>query len=97
MFVESWPHPHRPLVDGEPSTETVEVFQHRPDLTDALVAWCDGEMLMVNGGPAVLLPGRRKITERLVGLGDFAVKAGDTWRAEPAAGFATRFVAEGAD
>jgi hypothetical protein len=87
-----WPHPFNPLINGEPDAEvTVQVFQHRPDLTAQLVDWCSGDRLTLNGGPVVLLPGTRPANQRLVGLGDFAVRAGDTWRAEPASGFYSRW------
>lgn len=99
MSVSSWPHPFHPAeVDATGAVVadeavTVEVFQHRPDLTDQLVAWSGGELLVVNGGPVVLLPGSRRAAQRLVGLGDYAVRDGDTVTAEEAAGFYQRFVA----
>jgi hypothetical protein len=96
MAPSSWPYPHHPIVDGEPSTETVEVFQHRPDLTDALVAWSGGEVVeSINGGPVVVVPGRDRSTKRIVGLGDYAVKVGDKhFHAAPAAGFSQRYAPE---
>jgi hypothetical protein len=97
MAPSSWPHPHHPIVDGQPSTETVEVFLHRPDLTDELVAWSGGKVVTpVNGGPVVVVPGRDNATKRIVGLGDYAVKVADKhFHASPAAGFATRYQPEG--
>lgn len=89
-----WPRTFHPLdEDGQPDqTRTVEVFLHRPDLTEALLAWTGGEQLVVNGGPAVLLPGTVPATQRLVGLGDFAARVGETkFRRELADGFATRY------
>lgn len=93
MFVERYPHPHHPVVNGEPDLDvTVEVFQHRPAETAALLAWAGGDEVMVNGGPAVVLPGTRPFTDRLVGLGDFVVRDGRTsGRRYPADGFHQRF------
>lgn len=90
-FVESWPHSFRELDAGEPVGEPVEVFQLRPDLVDEFVAWSDGALLQINGGPAVLLPGRAPAKNRFAGLGDFAVLAGTSFHAEPAAGFYARY------
>ena len=91
-FVDTWPHPFRELdSDGQPDGEPVEVFQLRPDLVATFVAWSEGALLHINGGPAVLLPGRSSARNRLVGLGDFAVLAGTSLHAEPAAGFYTRY------
>lgn len=89
-FVDTWPHTFHPL-DGE-SREAVEVFQLRPDLVDQLVAWSGGELLVVNSGPAVLLPGETPVQTRLVSLGDFAVRLVDgSYRPEPADGFWRRY------
>lgn len=88
-----WPaHFHPVNDDGEPdATRTVEVNQLRPDRVADFLAWSDGTELLLNGGPVVLLPGTRPAAQRLVGLGDFAVRDGDTVRAEPADGFYQRF------
>lgn len=98
-WVERLPAPFHPLLpatddDPEPRPDTsrvVEVHQLRPDLVDALVEWCEGTQLTLNGGAVVLLPGRGSSATRLVGLGDYAVRDGATYRAEPAAGFAQRY------
>lgn len=91
-----WPWPHHPLrltvPDNEPVltpdyTLTVGVFQLRPLTVDAFVAWSDGQMILVNGGPAVVLPDDGGI----VGLGDYGVRENSFIRAEPAAGFAQRY------
>lgn len=90
-YVDTWPHPFRALDDiGQPTGDAVEVHQLRPDLLDAFLTWSGGTPLLVNGGPAVLLPGTRPAAERVVGLGDFAVHT-TSWWAEPAAGFYNRF------
>ena len=86
-FVESWPHPFHRIADGQ----AVEVFQLRPDLVEQLRAWAGGEVVFVNDGPAVLLPGAGPAGGRLVGLGDFAVRDGATSQAEPGDGFYRRY------
>lgn len=96
--MDEWPRPFHPVADGEPDTDvTVEVFLHRPDLTDQLLAWAGGDaadVLLINGGPTILLPGTRRAADRLVGLGDYAVKEpGHSVKAEQADGFSQRFVA----
>lgn len=93
-FVETWPHPHHPVTDGEPDVPvTVEVFQLRPDLVAEFLGWSGGEELFVNGGPAVLLPGSRRAADRIVGLGDYAVQDQmGRFTAEPAAGWANRYI-----
>lgn len=81
---QDWPHPFT-AVDGG---EEVEVFQMRPDLVDALLAWSGGDVIgIVNGGPLVLLPGYRRAADRMVGLGDFAVRRGTSFRGYRADGF----------
>lgn len=92
MYLDTCPATLRPLdADGRPRGRTVEVFQLRPDLVAEFVAWSGGQQLLLNGGPVVLLPGTAPAASRLVGLGDYAVRDGDTLRAEPAAGFAQRY------
>lgn len=88
-YIESWPAEIRDLTDP---TRPLTAHQLRPDLTDAFTSWSGGEQLVVNGGPAVLLPGDDPTSPRLVGLGDLAVRdhTGRTW-AEPAAGFWQRY------
>lgn len=64
----------------------------RPDLIDALIDWSGGDVVgVLNGGPLVLLPGTRPAAQRMVGLGDFAVKAGESWRGYRADGFYQQF------
>lgn len=86
-FVDTWPHPFHP-VDAETA---VQVFQLRPDLVEHLRAWSGGQVVFVNGGPAVLLPGAAPLTARLVGLGDFAVHDNGAFYREPADGFYRRY------
>ena len=69
----------------------VQVFQLRPDLVEQLRDWSGGQVVVVNGGPAVLLPGDTPLTTRLVELGNFAVRDGATFQAEPANGFYRRY------
>ena len=90
---ETWPYTFHPArYEGDqlvPDTSTVvTVFQHRPDLTEQLVAWCGGFEVFVNGGPAVILPGGGGV----VGLGDFAVRGLYGLSAEPADGFYQRYI-----
>ena len=89
-FISTWPHPFHRLVDGKPGP-LAEVFQLRPDLVEELRSWSGGQVVFINGGPAVLLPGAAPLTRRLVGLGDFAVRADTGFLAEPAAGFYQRY------
>lgn len=95
--MDEWPRPFHPVNDGETDTGVVvEVFLHRPDLTNQLLVWAGGhadDVLLINGGPTVLLPGTRRASDRLVGLGDFAVKEpGHSVKAEQADGFSTRYL-----
>lgn len=90
-----WPRTYVPLdADGQliPDGEPLELFLHRPDLTEDLLAWSGGTVLTLNGGPVILLPGTAPAGQRLVGLGDHALRsASGQLRAEPADGFATRY------
>lgn len=92
-FVDTWPHPFRPLgPDGNPSGAAVEVFQLRPDLVEPFGTWSGGTVVLLNGGPVVLLTGPAPAGERLVGLGDFGVRTRDgVFYAEPADGFYSRY------
>lgn len=94
--MDEWPRLFHPVDDGVADAGvTVEVFQHQPGRTDALLAWAGGDapdVLLINGGPAVLLPGTRRAADRLVGLGDYAVREpGHSVKAEQADGFSQRF------
>lgn len=71
--MSDWPRRYHPIVDGVVEDRTVEVFAHEPGRTDALAAWADGEQVVVGGQPVVILPGTRRVRDRLVGLGDVAV------------------------
>jgi len=82
-----WPRPMQTIPGGD----EVEVFQHTPLNTDQLTAWTGGDVGFVNGGPVVVVGGTRKAVDRLVGLGDFAVRDGDRFWAEPADGFGQRY------
>lgn len=86
-----WPRAATPLdADGQPdpSRVQVELFLHRPDLTDELAGWSHGTVVLVNGGPAVVLPNGDP-----VGLGDYALRfpKSGRLRLEPADGLATRY------
>lgn len=71
----------------EPDTSiAVEVFQLRPLTVDAFATWCGGDIVIVDGGPAVVLPDGDTVR-----LGDYAVLEDDRFLAEPAAGFAQRY------
>lgn len=72
--------------------DAVEVVQHTPLNTSEVATWAGGEVGFVNGGPVVVVGGTRKAVDRLVGLGDFAVRDGDRFWAEPADGFTQRFI-----
>lgn len=80
-----WPRPYHPVVDGVPNTtRTVEVYPHEPGRTDLLAAWVEAaDVLTVGGQPCIVLPGTRRVRDRLVGLGDVAVRDADTLRAVP--------------
>jgi hypothetical protein len=98
--VPDWPRTFLPLDDDGQADDRqpVELFQHRPDTTDDLAAWCDGQTILVNGGPVVLLPGTRA-DRQIVGLGDYALRTdGGRYRVEYADGLATRYTpAQGGD
>jgi hypothetical protein len=70
-----WPWPHHPItVDGDGVFEVDEAvsalgFQVRPLTVGAAADWCNGVVVMVNGGPAVLLS-----AGGVAGLGDFVVE-----------------------
>jgi hypothetical protein len=89
-YVEHYPTAFYRVVDGEPDhSVTVEVFQLRPGDETRLVEWAGGGYVaLVNGGPAVLLPGNAGV----VGLGDFALRAGEDLWAERADGFSQRYI-----
>lgn len=84
------PRTYRPLDDyGRPNEDriVVELFQHRPGQTDALIEWAGGRRLVVNGMPCVVLPNGDP-----VGLGDYALRfPSGRLRLEPADGLATRY------
>lgn len=85
------PRTYRRLdADGQPATDRVQVqlYQHRPGQTDALIAWTEGRRLVVNGMPCVVLPNGDP-----VGLGDYALRYPNTGRLrlEQADGLATRY------
>lgn len=87
------PRPHLPLDEhGEPTGEPVPLMQHRPGDTEALVAWTGSTVLIVNGGPAVLL----RDGGGVVGLGDYARADGERFVVEHADGFARRWTPAGA-
>lgn len=91
-WVDTWPQQLQPLDDdGAPDGELVEGYQLRPGELDAFLAWSGGEQLLINGGPAVLLPGTVRSISRLVGLGDFAIRHGNHMHAVAAAGFWQRY------
>lgn len=86
-----WPRRMQPHTGGEPTGDMVEVFVHTPLNTADVVVWAGGDRGFVNGGPVVVVGGTRKAVDRLVGLGDFAVRDGDRFWAEPADGFGQRY------
>jgi hypothetical protein len=88
-YVEHYPAAFHEIVDGEPDTSgTVEVFQLRPGDEARLAEWVGGGYVaLINGGPAVLLPGNVGV----VGLGDFALRRGEDLWAERADGFFQRY------
>jgi hypothetical protein len=86
-----WPRSMQPATDGEPVGDPVEVFQHNALNTDELVVWAGGDRGFVNGGPVVVVGGTRRAVDRLVGLGDYAVRDGDRFWAETADGFSQRY------
>ena len=88
--MSDWPRTYVPLgPDGQPDPDRthVELFQHRPGQTDALLAWTGGRRVIVNNMPAVVLPNGDP-----VGLGDFALRyPAGRLRVEYADGIATRY------
>lgn len=72
--------------------DSVEVVQHNPLNTEQLAMWAGGDVAFINGGPVVVVGGTRKAVDRLVGLGDYAVRDGDRFWAELADGFTQRFI-----
>lgn len=80
---------------GEPDHDRVpvELMQHLPGQTQALVDWTGGTQVLVNGGPAVLLPGKGGV----VGLGDYALHRGGRFVVEHADGIARRYRPDDAD
>lgn len=88
--MSGWPRTYRPLDDdGRPDGDRVpvELFQHRPGQTDALIEWSGGRRLVVNAMPCVVLPNGDP-----VGLGDYALRyPSGRLRLEPADGLATRY------
>jgi hypothetical protein len=88
--VPDQPRTYRRLdADGQPATDRVQVqlYQHRPGQTDALIEWTQGRRLVVNGMPCVVLPNGDP-----VGLGDYALRfPSGRLRLEPADGLATRY------
>jgi hypothetical protein len=83
----------QPVAGGDP----VEVMQHNPLNTAEFAAWSGGDIGFVNGGPIVVVGGTRKAVDRLVGLGDYAVRDGDRFWAESADGFGRRYQPAGDD
>lgn len=89
-------HPASPDSDGDgldtDTTETVEVAQFVSGDMDGFLELTGGTLIgVVNGGPLVLLPSTRPAAERLVGLGDFAVRRGASVTGRRADGFYQRF------
>ena len=93
MFIEDhqWPYPHHPAGPDDhgdglavDTTVTVQFFQLRPTTWQRGIDWCDGTLIIVNGGPAVLVGGG------VAGLGDYVRRDGAA--PEPADGFNARFV-----
>lgn len=91
--MSDWPRRYHPVKgSGELDTATVvELYQHTVATTLALAHWAGGEVAFVNGGPIVIVGGTRRAADRLCGLGDYAVRDGDRWWAEPADGLYQRF------
>lgn len=91
---EQWPWPHHPVTAGNDGMlevyddVTVPAFQVRPLTVELAAAWCNAAVVMVNGGPALIVGGG------VAGLGDFVVEvaAGD-YVAVPAAEMPQRYVA----
>jgi hypothetical protein len=94
-----WPKPFHPVTDGVVDTdETVQIFPLMPEGADALLEWAGGgDSLVVNGGPCVVLPGTRKVRDRVVGLGDVAVADSVGVKSCPGGELAARYTPAGAD
>ena len=74
----SWPQPYHPITDGVvDTTVTVQVYPHEPGGTDALIGWAGGTVVVVNGGPCIVLSTPRPVADRLVGLGDVVIDDGE--------------------
>lgn len=91
-FVEHYPHPFHPIVDGQPDTSgTVEVFQLRPGDQQRLIAWSRVQGYHGADGGVLLLDAGRVVGQ--VALGDFTVRDGDQLTVVPAeVGFFQRYV-----
>lgn len=98
MWIDQPPASCHPLVEDDRGKlavdpdRTVLVFPLRADLVDEFAAWTGGEVLVVNGGQAVIFDGQ------VAGLGDYAVRDADDHgelvgpaRREQAAGFDQRY------
>ncbi|SHL53351.1 hypothetical protein SAMN05443637_13529 [Pseudonocardia thermophila] len=77
---------------GEPTLQpdldvTVQAFQVRPRTAAACAEWCGGSVEVVDGGPAVVVPGVGTAQ-----LGDYVLQVEPgTFKVEPADGFAQRY------
>lgn len=101
MWIEHPPahvHPMVPDIGPVPATgeqrlhadtsTTVELYPVRPDNLDDVAEWCRAGRTLVNGGPALLVDGG---AGGVAGLGDFVVRTGRLFTAEPGAGIAQRY------
>lgn len=86
-------NPIRALPWLDTKTE-VEVFQLRPTLENRLAEWCGGEVIVVDAGLAVRVPGTPSQTAH---LGDFVVLADGEFTVESPDGFNLRFWPKGRD
>lgn len=92
MYVEDFPHTYWAVETGA----AVDGYQMRPGDVDGLVEWLanvghtPAAVLMVNGGPAVLLADAGGV----VGLGDYAMLTLDGVHAFSADGFGQYFSTE---
>ena len=79
------PRDYHPIDDGAIDRDrTVQMWSHNPTNTDQLIDWVGGgETILVNGGPCLILPGTRRVRDRLAGLGDVVVNDDGSFRALP--------------
>lgn len=77
--MSDWPKNYHPIDDGQIDySRTVAIYPHEAGRTDELAEWAGGAtVVLVNGGPCLILSTTRPVTSRLVGLGDVVIDDGE--------------------